>query len=256
MKPPDIDDTAEQTASAADGAHLHLVTEADTAAAPSLGPDEYKRVLETALLAAAEPINVSDLRRLFETEFEAPPAADEIRALLEALRHEWSSRGVELVQLASGWRFRTRPQYQVYLDRLKIEKPPKYSRAVMETLAIIAYRQPVTRGDIEDVRGVAVSPNILKTLESRGWVDAVGHRDTPGRPALYATTKKFLDDLNLRSLAELPPLAEIERVMDLVDTASQPQTETENPHSAGLGFAPKPESELELAQPEPSATGV
>jgi segregation and condensation protein B len=126
-----------------------------------------------------------------------------------------------------GWRFQTRPEYQVYLDRLTMEKPPKYSRAVMETLAIIAYRQPVTRGDIEDVRGVAVSPNILKTLESRGWVDTVGHRDTPGRPALYATTKKFLDDLSLRSLAELPPLAEIERVMDLVDTASQPQTQDE-----------------------------
>ena len=121
---------------------------------------------------------------------------------------------LKLVQLASGWRFQTRAEYQPYLERLKNEKPPKYSRAVMETLAIIAYRQPVTRGDIEDIRGVAVSPNILKTLEGRGWIDTVGHRDAPGRPALYATTRKFLDDLNLRSLSELPSLTEIERVMD------------------------------------------
>jgi len=126
-----------------------------------------------------------------------------------------------LAQLATGWRFRTRTEYQPYLDRLREQKPPKYSRAVLETLAIIAYRQPVTRGDIEDIRGVAVSPNVLKTLESRGWVDIVGHRDTPGRPGLYATTRCFLDELGLRSLTELPPLAEIEKVMDLVDTATQ-----------------------------------
>src|SRR5690606_36260517 len=133
---------------------------------------------------------------------------------------EWQTagRGVELVQLASGWRFQTRPEYQVYLDRLKEERSPRYSRAVMETLAIIAYRQPVTRGDIEDIRGVAVSPNILKTLEARGWIDVVGHRDTPGRPALFATTRRFLDDMGLRSLTELPALTEIERIMDLVDT--------------------------------------
>ena len=129
--------------------------------------------------------------------------------LLNDLRAEWSGRGIELVQLASGWRFQTRPEYQPYLDRLKNERPPRYSRAVLETLAIIAYRQPVTRGDIEDIRGVAVSPNILKSLESRGWIDTVGHRDAPGRPALYATTKRFLDDLRLRSLAELPPLNDI-----------------------------------------------
>ncbi|MEY3200593.1 MAG: hypothetical protein RIR70_143 [Pseudomonadota bacterium] len=225
MKPPEIDDTPAHAAP-----HLHLVGDTEDAGGPlqaTLSPELCKRVLETALLAAAEPINVSDLRKLFESGFELPPGAEEIRAWLGELAAEWSGRGVFLAQLSSGYRFQTRPEYQVYLDRLKMEKPPKYSRAVMETLAIIAYRQPVTRGDIEDVRGVAVSPNILKTLESRGWVDAVGHRDTPGRPALYATTKKFLDDLNLRSLAELPPLAEIERVMDLVDTASQPQTETE-----------------------------
>ncbi len=180
--------------------------------APST-PEEFKRVIETALLAAAAPMPVTTLRRLFEED----PGADFVRRLLDELRGDWDGRGVELVQSASGWRFQTRPEYQPYLDRLKEEKPPKYSRAVLETLAIIAYRQPVTRGDIEDIRGVAVSPNVLKTLESRGWIDEVGHRDTPGRPALFATTRRFLDDLGLRSLTELPALTEIERIMDLVE---------------------------------------
>ncbi len=174
-------------------------------------PDDYKRVLEAALLVAGEPVPLSELKKLFDETFDD----DTWRTLLDDLRRDWSERGAELVQLASGWRFQTRPEYQPYLDRLKNDKPPKYSRAVMETLAIVAYRQPVTRGDIEDIRGVAVSPNILKTLEGRGWIDAVGHRDAPGRPALYATTRRFLDDLGLRSLSELPPLTEIERVMDL-----------------------------------------
>jgi len=178
-------------------------------------PEDYKRVLETALLAASEPLPLAELKKLFDHEFDD----DTWRTLLDDLRRDWSGRGAELVQLASGWRFQTRPEYQSYLDRLKNDKPPKYSRAVMETLSIIAYRQPVTRGDIEDIRGVAVSPNILKTLEGRGWIDAVGHRDAPGRPALYATTRKFLDDLGLRSLTELPPLTEIERVMDLGQSA-------------------------------------
>ena len=173
-------------------------------------PEDYKRVLEAALLAAAEPLPMAELRKLFDDPFDD----DTWRTLLDDLRRDWAERGVELVQLSSGWRFQTRPEYQVYLDRLKNEKPPRYSRAVMETLAIIAYRQPVTRGDIEDIRGVAVSPNVIKTLEGRGWVDTVGHRDSPGRPALYATTRKFLDDLGLRSLSELPPLAEIERMID------------------------------------------
>ncbi len=181
-------------------------------------PEFYKRVLETALLAAAGPVPVSELRRLFVEE----PAPDLVRRLLIELVEDWQGRGVELIQTAGGWRFQTRPEYQVYLDRLKEERPPKYSRAVLETLAIIAYRQPVTRGDIEDIRGVMVSTNVLKTLESRGWVDVVGHRDTPGRPGLYATTRKFLEDLGLRSLTELPPLTEIERIMDLVDL---PKTE-------------------------------
>ena len=176
-------------------------------------PDDYKRVLEAALLSASEPLPLAELKRLFEEGFDD----DTLRALLADLRSDWSQRGVELAQLASGWRFQTRPEYQAYLDRLKNEKAPKYSRAVMETLAIIAYRQPVTRGDIEEIRGVAVSPNILKTLEARDWIDAVGHRDTPGRPLLYATTRKFLDDLGLRSLAELPPLTEVVQAMELAD---------------------------------------
>ena len=179
-------------------------------------PEDFKRVIETALFAATAPLPVAELRRLFEDD----PGADLVRRILDELRAEWqaAARGIELVQLAGGWRFQTRAEYQVYLDRLKEEKPPRYSRAVMETLAIVAYRQPVTRGDIEDIRGVAVSPNIMKTLESRGWIDVVGHRDTPGRPALFATTRRFLDDMGLRSLTELPALTEIERIMDLVDT--------------------------------------
>ena len=177
-------------------------------------PDDYKRVLEAALLVANEPLPLSELKKLFDDAFD-----DETwRTLLDDLRRDWHGRGIELMQLSSGWRFQTRPEFSMYLDRLKNEKAPKYSRAVLETLAIIAYRQPVTRGDIEDTRGVAVSPNILKVLEGRGWIDAVGHRDAPGRPALYATTRKFLDDLGLRSLTELPPLTEIERVMDLEQT--------------------------------------
>ncbi|AMO36782.1 SMC-Scp complex subunit ScpB [Thauera humireducens] len=188
---------------------------------PATTPEAWLRVIEAALLAAPAPLPVSELRRLFEED----PGPDLVRKLLDELRAEWfaAGKGVELVQLATGWRFQTRPEYQIYLDRLKEEKPPRYSRAVMETLAIIAYRQPVTRGDIEEVRGVAVSPNILKTLESRGWIDIVGHRDTPGRPALFATTRRFLDDMGLRSLTELPALTEIEKIMDLVDASQTEQ---------------------------------
>jgi segregation and condensation protein B len=180
-------------------------------------PEDFKIVLETALLAAGEPMPLAELKKLFDQEFDD----DTWRTLLDDLRRDWANRGVELVQLATGWRFQTRPEYQDFLDRLKNEKPTRYSRAAMETLAIIAYRQPVSRGDIEDIRGVAVSPNVLKTLEARGWIDVVGHRDAPGRPALHATTKKFLDDLGLRSLSELPPLTEIERVIDLAESTNE-----------------------------------
>lgn len=178
-------------------------------------PEDYKRVLEVILLAANGPMTLAELKRAFADEFDD----DTLRNLLNALRADWSERGIELAQLASGWRFQTRPEYQVYLERLKNEKPPRYSRAVMETLAIIAYRQPVTRGDIEDIRGVTVSTNIIKTLEARDWIDTVGFRDTPGRPALYATTRKFLDDLGLRSLSELPPLVEASQ-MNLMETVN------------------------------------
>lgn len=199
--------------------------------APATTPETWLRIVEAALLSAPGALPVSELRKLFDED----PGPDLVRRLLDELRAQWfeAGRGVELVQLASGWRFQTRPEYQVYLDRLKEEKPPRYSRAVMETLAIIAYRQPVTRGDIEDIRGVAVSPSVLKTLESRGWVDIVGHRDTPGRPALFATTRRFLDEMGLRSLTELPALTEIEKIMDLVD-ASQ----------AEPAVAPAPEEEV------------
>jgi len=167
---------------------------------------EIKNILEAALLVAGEPLSAAQLAKLFDPPLEA----EVIRRLLDEIRLVWSARRVELTQVASGWRFRARPELQPYLDRLAPEKPPRYSRAVMETLAIIAYRQPVTRGDIEAIRGVAVSTYIIKALEDRQWIEAVGHRETPGRPALYATTKQFLDDLNLCSLAELPPLAELD----------------------------------------------
>ncbi len=168
--------------------------------------DEIKRILEAALLVAGEPVQVGQLARLFEPVLDA----DLVRRLLDDLKQDWSGRKVELVQVASGWRFQGRQEIQPFLDRLSPERPPRYSRAVMETLAIIAYQQPVTRGDIEAIRGVAVSTNVVKTLEDRQWVEVVGHRETPGRPALYATTRTFLDDLGLVSLAELPPLAELD----------------------------------------------
>jgi segregation and condensation protein B len=174
-----------------------------------------RQVLEAALLSAGEPMPSSMLRRLFEPDIGTPM----INRLLADLQHAWQGRSAELVRLASGWRFQTRPDLQLYLDRLKEVRAPRYSRAVLETLAIIVYRQPVTRGDIEDIRGVTVSSQIMKLLETRGWIDVIGYRETPGRPALYATTKQFLDDLGLRSLTELPPLAELEGVLDLVDTA-------------------------------------
>lgn len=161
-------------------------------------------MLETALLCAVQPMQLSDMRKLFGDDEQFDNS--KLRALLETLQSNWADGGLELVQLASGWRFQSRPHMQRYLERLSPEKPPKYSRAVMETLAIVAWRQPVTRGDIEDIRGVTVSSQIVKALEDRGWIEVIGHRDAPGRPALFGTTRQFLDDLGLRALDELPPL--------------------------------------------------
>jgi segregation and condensation protein B len=165
-----------------------------------MNTQEAKVVLETALLTAQQPLPLSEMRVLFADELNA----DSLRALLDEIGRDWQDRGIELVALASGWRFQSRASMRTYLDRLNPEKPPKYSRAVLETLAIIAYRQPVTRGDIEDVRGVTVATQVIKTLEDRGWIEAIGHRETPGRPEILATTRAFLDDLGLRSLEDLP----------------------------------------------------
>ena len=156
--------------------------------------NRVKTVLETVLLSSPEPLALAELKKLFDEDL----GSDTLRRVLEDLRSDWQGRGVELTHVASGWRFRARPEFQPYMDRLNPQKPPRYSRAVLETLAIIAYKQPVTRGDIEEIRGVVVSTNIIRALEARGWIDVVGHREVPGRPALFATTRAFLDDLNLR----------------------------------------------------------
>ncbi len=184
---------------------------------PSFDLQEVKRVLEAALLTSAEPLQVADLRKLFVDEL----GSDVLRKILTELAADWAGRSVELINVASGWRFRARPEYTRYLDRLSPQKPPRYSRAVMETLAIIAYKQPVTRGDIEDIRGVIVSANIIKALQARGWIDVVGNREVPGRPELLATTRQFLDDLGLRALTELPPLDDLGQLVDTVTQGGQ-----------------------------------
>ena len=169
---------------------------------------EMKLVLEAALLTSSQPLSLDELLRLFADRMERAT----LHMLLDELKADWQSRTMELVQVASGWRFQARPEYAPFLARLNPDKPQRYSRAALETLAIIAYRQPVTRGDIEEIRGVAVNPNIIRLLQERDWIDIVGERDAPGRPSLFATTKTFLDDLNLRSLAELPPMADFAQV--------------------------------------------
>jgi len=163
---------------------------------------EAKKVLETALICSQQPLALRDLRALFDEAV----GADTIKFLLEELQADWAQRGVQLVQVASGWRFQSRPEMRIWLDRLVPEKPARYSRATLETLAIIAHRQPVTRGDIEDIRGVVVGSLIIKQLEDRGWIEVIGHRETVGRPALFATTRQFLDALGLQSIADLPQL--------------------------------------------------
>ena len=208
--------------------------------APAIDLAHARLILETALLTSPEPLHVSQLRRLFDVELEP----DLVRRLLEDLREHWAGRGIELVPVASGWRFQTRPQYQFVIDRLNPLKPPRYSRAVLETLAIIAYRQPVTRGDIESIRGVTVATTVLKALEGRGWIEQVGHREVPGRPGLYATTRRFLDDLGLRAVAELPPLEDLgtllERLPSDLDQLSPPADDDEEPGEAAAEAPPAP----------------
>jgi segregation and condensation protein B len=225
---------------------------------------DARRVLETALICAPQPLTVRELGVLFEGEL----SADTLKTLLADLQLEWTQRGVELVQVASGWRFQSRPELRPYLDRLHPEKPPRYTRATMETLAIIAYRQPVTRGDMEDIRGVTINSLILKQLEDRGWVEVIGHRETVGRPALFATTRQFLDDLGLSSLDQLPPLDGNdvqESALDRLDFESfantAPAEPDEDASATPADGAPPAATGEELAsdsavvslQPEPSA---
>jgi len=179
----------------------------------SLSPAKTKQILEAALLTTQEPLPISELRKLFNNELSAAV----LSKLLEEIREKWADSGIELATVASGWRFQTKADMQLYLDRLTPQKAPRYSRAVLETLAIIAYRQPVTRREIEEIRGVGVSSSVLKTLIARGWIEAVGHRNVPGKPALFATTQHFLDDLNLRALEELPPLEEMKSLIESND---------------------------------------
>ncbi|MDH4216167.1 MAG: SMC-Scp complex subunit ScpB [Gallionella sp.] len=196
---------------------------------------QLKHILEAALLTTTEPLPVSELKKLSDVSLDNR----QMEALLEEIAMDWQERGVELTRVASGWRFRAKPEMQQYLDLLNPQKPPRYSRAVLETLAIIAYHQPVTRGDIEEIRGVAVSSQVLKTLEARGWVEAVGTRDTPGKPELFATTKQFLDDLNLRALQDLPALEEIGALLDQGAAEVRSLGAPEKPATAA---APFPES--------------
>ena len=193
---------------------------------------QAKSVIEAALLSAAHPLSVADLRRLFDDEV----GADTVRGVLEELRLDWRHRGIRLVALAGGWRFQTAPEVATFLARLHPEKPPRYSRAVMETLAIIAYRQPVTRGDIEEIRGVTVSSQVVKTLEDRGWIETIGHKDVIGRPALLATTRQFLDDLGLSSLDALPALS-VQATPDAITQAISRAVEQAG-EQAAIEFAP------------------
>ena len=206
---------------------------------------QAKRVLETALLCASQPISVRDLRVLFGDAL----GADTVKQILEELQLEWATRGLELVHVATGWRYQSRPELREFLDRLHPEKPPKYTRAVLETLAIIAYRQPVTRGDMEDIRGVTINTQILKQLEDRGWVEVIGHRETVGRPGLYATTKQFLDDLSLVSLDQLPLLQSVDAQASLLssvieDENAQPSLSLDEVLFSELDLSAREEVEL------------
>ena len=203
---------------------------------PSLELTHMKYMLEAALLVSQEPLPLSELKKLFDEEL----SSDALRRVLDDLRQDWQGRGIELTHVASGWRFRARPEYQPFIDRLNPQKPPRYSRAVLETLAIVAYRQPCTRGDIEEIRGVVVSANIIKSLETRGWIEVVGHKEVPGRPELFATTRAFLDDLNLSSLEELPRLDDLG---SLVETATVAAAEPAAAYEPGLSMIEEPRRE-------------
>lgn len=200
-----------------------------------MNTSDVKRVIEGALLCANKPLSVSDLRQLFAGDVEIGP--DSVRGVLESLRNEWAGRSLHLVALATGWRFQSAPDIARFVTRLNPEKPPRYSRAVMETLAIIAYRQPVTRGDIEEIRGVTVSSHIIKTLEDRGWIDQIGVKDVPGRPALFGTTRQFLDDLNLRALTELPALDDGALPADVLQALALPADGEAVANEAAAGSA-------------------
>jgi segregation and condensation protein B len=215
--------------------------------------EELKRILEAALLAADAPLSLREMKRMFEQEL----SEDMLRRALDELKSDWDGKATELVQVAEGWRFQTRPEMQHYIARMRNEKPPRYSRAVLETLAIIAYRQPVTRGDVEDIRGVSVNAQIVKTLEERGWIETVGHRDVPGKPALLATTPRFLSDLGLRSLQELPPLEELGNLL-APDTAVTPEEleEVREELAAEELMESEAEVEAETASTEDAAAEV
>jgi segregation and condensation protein B len=206
-----------------------------------MNTSDAKRVLETALICSPQPLTVRDLRVLFDDEL----GADTIKSLLQELQDEWAQRGVELVGVASGWRFQSRPEMREYLDRLHPEKPPRYTRAALETLAIIAYRQPVTRGDMEDIRGVTINSLVIKQLEDRGWVEVIGHREAPGRPALFATTRQFLDDLGLASLDQLPMLESPSQQAQLLAGLAGGDEEGEAPAQAALALVPGGEAAIE-----------
>ncbi len=212
---------------------------------PTLDSAHMKTVVEAVLLVSQEPLPLAELKKLFDEE----PSSEALRRVLEDLRRDWQGRGIELTNVASGWRFRARPEIQKYLERISSQKPLRYSRAVLETLAIIAYRQPCTRGDIEEIRGVAVSPGIIQALEARGWIDIVGHKQVPGRPELFATTRAFLDDLNLSSLEELPPLDDLGSLVETVHAAVSPSLAAEEPD-------PEPITATDSAAIAPPGPGV
>ena len=209
---------------------------------------DAKRVLETALICAPQPVTLRELRSLFDDVL----GSDTVKDLLQDLQKDWALKGVELVQVASGWRFQSRPEMRVYMDKLHPEKPPKYTRATLETLAIIAYRQPVTRGDMEDIRGVTINSQLLKQLEDRGWVEVIGHRETVGRPGLYATTRQFLDDLGLQSLDQLPALQDAaEQMPGMFDALG-----AEGPGQAPAAEPPAAPDGAAASEPEPEPAAV